>query len=83
MLIRGWVQMKLYVHTVTSSCGEHEIHVEGCQRMLGPEYRAYFGDFNTYKAAITKAHSMGLHFSECHQCAITCSSHSDGRTALA
>lgn len=66
------MKKKYYVHKYTDTQGDHEVHVEGCQKIPLPENRIYLGEFSNCDEAVREAKKHRSPVNGCYYCCNLC-----------
>ncbi len=61
-----------YVHKLADNKGDHEVHVEGCNKMTVPSNFLNLGQFNNCWAAVAEAKKHYSQVNGCFYCSKEC-----------
>jgi len=61
-----------YVHKLTDNKGDHEVHVEGCNKMTVSENFKNLGQFSNCRAAVAEAKKNYNQVNGCFYCCNEC-----------
>lgn len=61
-----------YVHDKTDDQGDHEVHVDGCDKMPSPLNRSFLGSFTNCTDAVKEAKKKYSKSNGCYWCCRAC-----------